>query len=232
MSEQVNHPNHYKIPGRDECIVEMQNKFGTEKVLAFCELNAYKYRYRYELKNGQEDLKKADWYDHYAEKLKGSEEKIYEVKKGDCLMAIAKKFESSEMSTNRMLQEIIKVNGFNDVMNLEPGMKLIIPKPESISRLKRYIADHYGWRIQSQQLIEEMAELTQVICKEKRSRGEGQSIGGTWLYSDIKKHLIEEIADVKLMLEQVIYLLGVETDIKKVINKKVRRTMERISRES
>ena len=29
----------------------------------------------------------------------------------------------------------------------------------------RNIAEHYGLRVQMRQLIEEMAELTQVICK-------------------------------------------------------------------
>jgi hypothetical protein len=62
MSE-VNHPAHYNIPGRKECIEEMLDKFGTEKLQAFCELNAYKYRYRHTLKNGDQDLEKAKWYE-------------------------------------------------------------------------------------------------------------------------------------------------------------------------
>jgi hypothetical protein len=69
--EMVNHPSHYNISGRKECIVEMLEKFGKEKVITFCELNAYKYHYRHEMKNGQEDLDKAKWYEDYAEKLKG-----------------------------------------------------------------------------------------------------------------------------------------------------------------
>ena len=60
--ERVNHPQHYNIPGRKECIEEMIDKFGIDKVMAFCELNAYKYEYRHELKGGQEDLQKAEWY--------------------------------------------------------------------------------------------------------------------------------------------------------------------------
>lgn len=61
--EKVNHPQHYNRPGRKECIEEMLDIYGPEKVSAFCELNAYKYRYRAGLKgNKDEDLKKADWY--------------------------------------------------------------------------------------------------------------------------------------------------------------------------
>lgn len=69
--ETVNHPSHYNAPGRKECIVEMLELFGTEKVITFCELNAYKYHYRHEMKNGQEDLDKAQWYGEFAERLKG-----------------------------------------------------------------------------------------------------------------------------------------------------------------
>lgn len=70
MIENVNHPRHYNINGRKECIVEMVEKFGVDAVKTFCELNAYKYRYRHELKGGQEDLEKAKWYEDYAERLK------------------------------------------------------------------------------------------------------------------------------------------------------------------
>lgn len=63
MADMVNHPSHYNIPGRKECIEEMIDRFGTEAAISFCRLNVYKYRYRAELKNGIEDLKKADWYE-------------------------------------------------------------------------------------------------------------------------------------------------------------------------
>lgn len=68
-ADPVNHPGHYNIPGRKECIEEMLDVYGPEKVKAFCELNAYKYRYRHTLKGGAEDLKKAAWYDRKKEML-------------------------------------------------------------------------------------------------------------------------------------------------------------------
>lgn len=70
MIENVNHPKHYNISGRKECIVEMVEKYGVDAVITFCQLNAYKYRYRHELKNGQEDLEKAKWYEDYALNLR------------------------------------------------------------------------------------------------------------------------------------------------------------------
>lgn len=79
MIENVNHPKHYNITGRKECIIEMIEKFGVDAVITFCILNAYKYRYRHELKNGQEDLEKAKWYENYALKLRDEKHKTADV---------------------------------------------------------------------------------------------------------------------------------------------------------
>ena len=69
----VNHPKHYNIEGRKECIEEMIDIFGVQDVMVFCKLNAYKYRYRHELKNGREDLDKAAWYMNKLMELEGVE---------------------------------------------------------------------------------------------------------------------------------------------------------------
>jgi hypothetical protein len=68
----VNHPNHYKANAM-ECIDEMVLVFGKEAVISFCKCNAWKYRYRSEHKNGDEDLKKADWYIAKIKELEGVE---------------------------------------------------------------------------------------------------------------------------------------------------------------
>ena len=58
----VNHPAHYNREGGMECIEEMLMIFGKDAVKTFCLLNAWKYRYRAADKNGEEDLKKSDFY--------------------------------------------------------------------------------------------------------------------------------------------------------------------------
>lgn len=58
----VNHPKHYCREGAMECIDEMVLIFGKEAVKHFCICNAWKYRARAMNKNGEEDLKKSDWY--------------------------------------------------------------------------------------------------------------------------------------------------------------------------
>lgn len=59
--DNVNHPNHYQ--GKNECIDVMVAMFGLEAVKHFCMCNAYKYRFRADKKNGEEDIKKAEWYE-------------------------------------------------------------------------------------------------------------------------------------------------------------------------
>ena len=56
MTEKVNHPQHYNShPSGVEAIDIVQ-------YMGFCLGNAFKYVYRYQHKNGTEDLKKAIWY--------------------------------------------------------------------------------------------------------------------------------------------------------------------------
>lgn len=66
----IEHPNHYNRTGAMECIDEMVLAFGEEAVYHFCICNAWKYRYRSSEKNGEEDIKKSDWYMKKAEELK------------------------------------------------------------------------------------------------------------------------------------------------------------------
>lgn len=57
----VNHPSHYSN-GEIECIDAMLSAFGYEDTMAFCKLNAMKYIWREQNKNGKEDMSKAKWY--------------------------------------------------------------------------------------------------------------------------------------------------------------------------
>ena len=55
------HPAHYTECSL-ECIDVMLAVFGRRAVTDFCIINAFKYMWRYEHKNGLEDLKKAERY--------------------------------------------------------------------------------------------------------------------------------------------------------------------------
>ena len=73
-TDNVNHPSHYET-GKFECIEVMQEVFGTAAVMSFCKCNAFKYIYRMDRKNGDEDVRKAIWYlNKYLELTKKEED--------------------------------------------------------------------------------------------------------------------------------------------------------------
>lgn len=57
----INHPSHY-TSGDIECIDAMVAAFGKDAVAIYCVINAFKYIWRHQHKNGKEDIKKAIWY--------------------------------------------------------------------------------------------------------------------------------------------------------------------------
>lgn len=62
MSDMVNHPQHYN-QGGIECIDAIKAAtVGKTGIEAFCVGNAIKYLWRYEEKNGLQDVEKAKWY--------------------------------------------------------------------------------------------------------------------------------------------------------------------------
>lgn len=85
--------------------------------------------------------------------------------------------------------------------------------------LCRRIFDHYGIDSQARILQEECAELIQAVSKIFR-------YGVT---SETYENLIEELADVSIMLEQMKYWL--KDDLTGVIDVKLQRQKERIANE-
>lgn len=98
------------------------------------------------------------------------------------------------------------------------------------------IASHYGYEPQSRQCIEEMAELTQAINKYWRKDLQcGKYPYNPWdgYMPDSSKeynNLIEELADVQIMIWQMKFLLTA-TDFDEIIQQKLDRQMERIEGE-
>ena len=80
------------------------------------------------------------------------------------------------------------------------------------------IADHYGIKEQMRQLAEECSELA---VEANHSARKGTTV-----------KIIEEIADVLIMMEQVIYLANIAIDdINECIQFKIDRQLERIKEE-
>ena len=80
------------------------------------------------------------------------------------------------------------------------------------------IADHYGIKKQLRQLAEECSELA---VEASHSARKGTTV-----------KIIEEMADVMIMIEQVVYLAKIDKcDIEDCINYKINRQLKRIEEE-
>lgn len=94
----------------------------------------------------------------------------------------------------------------------------------------QYIADHYGYEPQSRQLVEELSELIQAVCKHNRAYGELKIY--TKESCDEKEAIIEEMADVIIMMCQIQHILGIgNLDLDYKIERKLDRQIERIRNE-
>lgn len=94
------------------------------------------------------------------------------------------------------------------------------------------IVSWYGYDAQSRQCIEEMAELTQAINKfwRKDLRCSYGALNEDRLdrESEAYKNLIEEIADVEIMLEQMKELLFVGDKVNEIKEEKLERQIKRL----
>ena len=80
------------------------------------------------------------------------------------------------------------------------------------------IAEHYGLKNQLRQLAEECSELS---VESSHSARKGTTV-----------KIIEEMADVMIMIEQIVYLAKIDKcDIEDCINYKINRQLKRIEEE-
>lgn len=122
---------------------------------------------------------------------------------------------------------------------MDGALKNHSPKSQDMTndiqeKIKR-ISSFYGYDAQSRQCIEEMAELTQAINKYWRKALVCGTVpipnkdGYMPMLPREYDNLVEEMADVQIMLWQLEYLLNADTSI--IIRHKLDRQMERIERE-
>ncbi|MDY2736604.1 hypothetical protein [Intestinibacter sp.] len=89
------------------------------------------------------------------------------------------------------------------------------------------IANHYTFDDQVDVLIEEMSELTKALLKNRRAKkGYTQAT-----IKETIQNIKEEIADVEIMLQQVVYLSDSEDEVLNIIDEKTSRQLKRIAKE-
>lgn len=91
------------------------------------------------------------------------------------------------------------------------------------------IARYYGFDAQTNQLIEECAELIQAINKYKRQYLRGQPVRESSDEKTPRDMIVEEIADVEVMLCQIkLFLHITDLEVEDIAKNKIERTMMRI----
>lgn len=99
------------------------------------------------------------------------------------------------------------------------------------------IAEHYGFKAQSRQAQEECAELIQAINKYHRVFfKEGQKVEYAAYDTGIveavtRANLIEELADVQIMIDELVHLLKVQKQFESEMEYKLNRTLNRMEEE-
>ena len=106
---------------------------------------------------------------------------------------------------------------------------------EQLEKIRK-IAQHYGYETQSRQCIEEMAELTQAINKLWRIQRTIKDLDSFHYYPEMivsRERIVEELADVQIMVSQLSHLLGSdEGELEGYINEKLDRQIKRMEEEN
>lgn len=106
--------------------------------------------------------------------------------------------------------KVIKANGAWEIGKRKKKKKTTENKRSKHNDILTGAILKYGFESQTMMAIEEMSELTKEICKTKRGQFE-------------KEHILEEMADVQIMLWQLGIIFG---DLGEWINKKMKRLEE------
>lgn len=94
---------------------------------------------------------------------------------------------------------------------------------DEIKKISKEALEFWGYEAQSMMLIEEMAELTKALCKYKRQ-------GCKKAEQAVVDNLVEEIADVHNMIEQMEIYFG-EDKINAIRLSKMKRTEKRMAQQ-
>lgn len=98
---------------------------------------------------------------------------------------------------------------------------------DSRKALYKNLRDTYGVENQLDKVTEELAELIQAV-----SKGKEQARKDGLVYGKVYMDIVQETADVSIMLEQLIEIYDIDmNDLEKVRDSKLRRTLDELNRE-
>ena len=91
-------------------------------------------------------------------------------------------------------------------------------KKQEMGCILQRATEKYGFEAQMQMAIEEMSELMKELCKYFR-------------YAENDKEIVEEIADVKIMIWQMEMLFNYKDKVNRIMEKKIRRLKKRMEKD-
>lgn len=114
------------------------------------------------------------------------------------------------------LTESIKANGTGRFPGFVRGLRSL--KMQMMKDLK-FIVETYGGKAQTDVAIEECSELIKALLKHRRNPT-----------AETRKNIIEEIADVEIMLNQLLIIYNGFFEVHDIIIQKTERQKQRIKR--
>ena len=117
----------------------------------------------------------------------------------------------------------------NAGVDIEAGYKSVELMKKYVQRTMRpevlqQAIDTYGSRAQEEMAIEEMSELTKAIVKRHRAKDKPS-------YDRAMNNIAEEMADVIIMLTQLLMFYGNRKDVQRAVDEKVKRLAGRLESE-
>lgn len=97
------------------------------------------------------------------------------------------------------------------------------------AKIYRAAIEVFGGDLQVAVAIEEMAELTKELCKAQRVTFAGRGGLGDGMI-DNHDEIAEEIADVQIVLEELMLLFGIPSEVQKARKRKLERLEMRIEK--
>lgn len=108
-------------------------------------------------------------------------------------------------------------------VDYEKSTEYILPAVSRPDILRKAITT-YGEKSQVDMTIEEMSELTKALLKHRRA----ENFPAEWDREWTMQNIHEEIADVVIMLSQLVMIYGGEDVIRECMEKKISRLEERL----
>jgi len=120
--------------------------------------------------------------------------------------------DSSDLQSNLSYKEFnLVTEALNRLAEFEDEREEWVKTYEACKR----VIEEYGLEAQMYMVIEELSELIKSVCKHRRA--------------DNYKNIIEEIADVEIMLQQLKIMLQIlPSEIQKIKEQKLQRTIDKI----